>query len=344
MSHNLMVETHGDPLGTIRKILKTIWRNAKLEVVLTPTNGSAEVKQSPFLLDSPDELDSFNPFRPLMTSNTARFIPDLLKSHAKAKKVGVVLRPCELRALRGMEKNYQLNTEGLLTISFDCLGTYPLEDYAWRTERKGSSEQLTLEAIQFAKQGGIVPYRFRSACQVCHSPASEGAQVNIGVIGLPIRQHILLSFEEKELDALLTSSGLEIKKADDRLLDQHRLMVAKINERNHRVSERIRQGMADVFPMSFEQLVETFAECGECQKCMQVCPICAVHMPIRSASGNYLLEEIVRWAESCAGCGMCDQVCPSHRPLSAFFSFVRDQIHQAESIPTITHSKPQKLH
>ncbi|MCX8062998.1 MAG: Coenzyme F420 hydrogenase/dehydrogenase, beta subunit C-terminal domain [Anaerolineales bacterium] len=344
MSHNLMVETHGDPLGAIRHILKTIWRNAKLEVVLTPTNGSTEVKHAPYLLNSPDELDSFNPFRPLMTSNTARFIPDLLGSRGKARKVGAVLRPCELRALKGMEKNYQVNTEGLLTISFDCLGTYPIEDYAWRTERKGSAEQLTLEAIQFAKQGGIVPYRFRSACQVCHSPASEEAHVNIGVIGLPIRQHILLRLKEKGLEDLLTSSGLGIKLADESIVDQHNAIVAKIKERNQRVSERIRQGMADVFPMSFEQLVEAFIECGDCQKCMQVCPICAVHIPIRSASGNYLLEEIVRWAEACAGCGMCDQVCPSHRPLSAFFSYVRDQIDYDESITSTALSKPQRLH
>jgi ferredoxin len=71
-------------------------------------------------------------------------------------------------------------------------------------------------------------------------------------------------------------------------------MVAKINERNHRVSERIRQGMTDVFPMSFEQLVETLVKCGDCQTCMQICPLCAVQKPIRSASGKYYLEEIVR--------------------------------------------------
>ncbi|RCK76098.1 MAG: Formate dehydrogenase [Anaerolineae bacterium] len=328
MSHILMVETHGDPLGTVRHVLRTIWQNAKLDFMLAPTNDSGELKQTPYVLTSPNELADFNPFKPLMTSNTARFIPNLLQSQRNQKRIGAILRPCELRALRGLEKYSQVNTAGLLSISFDCLGTYPSEDYTWRTKRKGSVEQLTQETLQFAKQGGIVPYRFRAACQVCQSPAGESAQVNIGVIGLPIRQYILLSFPEKEAETLVTGNGLETREADPRLIEHHVMTIAKINERNHRVSERIRQGMSDIFPMSIEQLVDTFVECGDCQKCMQVCPLCAVHTPLRSESGKYLTEEIVRWAESCAGCGMCEQVCPHHKPLSAFFAFVRDQIYQ----------------
>jgi len=342
MSHTLMVETHGDPLGAIRHVLKTIWRNAKLDVLLAPTNDSEELKQTPYILYSPNELMGFNPFKPLMTSNTARFVPNFLQSQGNQKRIGAILRPCELRALRGLERNHQVNTAGLLTISFDCLGTYPNEDYAWRTKRKGSVDQLTQEAIQFAKHGGIVPYRFRSACQVCQSPAGEGAQFNIGVIGLPIRQYIFLSFPEKELESLLTGNGLEIRDADPWLIEHHQLTIAKINERNHRVSERIRQGMADVFPMSIEQLIQTFVECGDCQKCMQVCPLCAVQTPVRSESGKYLTEEIVRWAESCAGCGMCEQVCPHHKPLSAFFAFIREQLYQ-ESIPLASPSKTRLL-
>lgn len=342
MSHWLMVETHADPLGTIRQILKTIWRNGQLECILTPTNGSAELKQAPYLLYSPDELEDFNPFKPLMTSNTARFVPALLHEQQKPSNIGAILRPCELRALKGLERNNGLRTNGLLTICFDCLGTYPNEDYIWRTKRKGSVEQLTQEALQFAKHGGIVPYRFRSACQVCESPASEGAKVNIGVIGLPIRQSILLMFPERQDINLLANSNLRIREADSKLIEQHQITVAKINERNQRVSERIRQGMADVLPLSIEQLVDSFIECGDCQKCMQVCPLCAIELPMRSDSGQYLIEGIVRWAESCAGCGMCEQVCPRHKPISIFFAYIRDQLKQ-ESIASDKSSKSTLL-
>ena len=334
MSHYLMVETHGDPLGAIRQVLKSIWSNAKLEFVLAPTNGSPEVIQSPNIVHLPDALDSFNPFKPLMTSNTAKYLPKILQ-RTEAQSMGVLLRPCEMRALLGMEKNYHLHTKNLLTIAFDCLGTYPLEDYYWRTERKGSPDQLTQESIQFARQGGIVPYRFRSACQVCQSPSSDDAHVNFAVIGLPIRQHIMIILREKSFENLLVGNGLTIKVAEQKVIDDHRLIVAKVNERNQRVRERIRQGMADVLPMSFEALVEAFSKCGDCQKCMLVCPTCALHMPIRSASGGYLLEEIVKWAESCGGCGMCDQVCPRHQPLSTFFAYLRDQLDQENLLSNI---------
>ncbi|MCS7247112.1 MAG: 4Fe-4S dicluster domain-containing protein [Anaerolineales bacterium] len=337
----LTVETHGDPLGTIRRILKTIWKNAQLDALLVPTNGSGEIKAKPLLLHSPEELDSFNPFRPVMTSNAARFLPEL-QTREVSKALGAVLRPCEMRALKGLEKNSRLSTAGLLTISFDCLGTYPLEDYHWRAAQKGP-DQLTLEAIQFARQGGIVPYRFRSACQVCQSPASGEAQFNIGVIGLPIRQYLLLTLSHKELEKLISGSDLGLREATQDSITAHRMMVAKVIERNHRVNERIRQGMADIFPMSVEQLVDSFSQCGECQKCMSICPLCAIDKPTRSEDGKYPLEEVVRWVESCAGCGMCDQVCPLHRPLSAFFSFVRNRLHQ-ELTPALSSSGSALLH
>jgi formate dehydrogenase subunit beta len=342
MNGYYMVETHGNPLGTVHKILETIWDQAKLDLFLVPANDSEANAQSPRVLQSPHHLTSVNPFKPLMSSNTSRFIPQMLSAHP-GKRIAALLRPCEIRSLIAMEKKFGLPADGLITISVDCMGTYPSDEYQWRAERKGSSESLAQESLQFAKQGGIVPYRFRSACQVCKSPAAQSAAINIAVIGLPVRQYILLNFSDQNAYSFIKSTQITLLTADQHLIDQHYLMVSKVNERNSRVSERIAQGLADIFPHDLEELVEQFNECGECQKCMSVCPICAMHMPIRLESGEYSLEEMANWVESCAGCGMCEQVCPRHRPLSMVFSYLKEQLSNPFQFLDI-HQKSEYLH
>ena len=94
---------------------------------------------------------------------------DLLEAHPDAR-FGVLLRPCEMRALIEMVKHKPLEVDRLVTVCVDCLGTLPVDEYQWRAERKGTGDSLTHEALQFAKQGGIVPYRYRAACQICFSP------------------------------------------------------------------------------------------------------------------------------------------------------------------------------
>ena len=41
-------------------------------------------------------------------------------------------RPCEMRALTEMTKHASFKIDNLLTISVDCLGTLPADEYQWR--------------------------------------------------------------------------------------------------------------------------------------------------------------------------------------------------------------------
>ena len=81
-----------------------------------------------------ESMNEINPFTPLMEINIARMIPELLASHPDAR-VGALLRPCEMRALTEMTKHARFKIDNLLTISVDCLGTLPADEYQWRLER-----------------------------------------------------------------------------------------------------------------------------------------------------------------------------------------------------------------
>jgi formate dehydrogenase subunit beta len=325
MNKQWMLQTHGDPLGTLRKFAQEVWSAAGLNGMLVPIESAPEGSLKPHLLEDPAQLTQVNPFRPLMTLNAARLIPEILRAHP-GERLAAMLRPCEMRALIEMQKHQPFPVENLLTISVDCLGTFPADEFQWRSERKGSQEGLTSEALQFARQGGIVPYRYRPACQLCTGPDAQNADLNIGVLGLPVRQAILVSARDSTVAERLGMQSICDGPADDVLVRQRERLLAKMVERSQHTRQRITSSLAGILPLNLDALVDQFNDCGSCQECMENCPICSVDFPQREAGGGFVRIDVMRWLVSCSGCGMCEQACPNHKPLCAIFGHIRQQL------------------
>lgn len=313
MNTNWMFHTHGDPLGALQKFVKMLWEQTDLDaMVVAPSNGK-------FMLESIDELEHVNPFQPLMKLNTARLVVDTAKKRP-GKRLGAILRPCEMRALNEMAARGAVKRNQVLAICTDCLGTFPAEEYEWRTER--SAKGLTRETLQFAPQGGISAYRYRPACQMCAEPGATEGDVNIGVFGLPVRQSMLVNAHNGSLILKSITDGW----ATDDLVNKREQMLAKISERHASTRERVLKSLEEELPVDLQHLLEQFESCDSCQACINVCPICSVDEPRKTKDGKLVREDVVNWLLSCAGCGMCEQSCPQHKPLSAVFSHIRKQI------------------
>lgn len=253
-----------------------------------------------------------------MLLNIAGLVPTVLQEHASGR-YGILLRPCELRALNEVTEHKDIEPERLLTICVDCLGTFPDEEFEWRSIRKGSDAGLTKEALQFAPQGGIAAYRYRAACQMCASPGARSADINLGVIGLPVRQTILVDCQSDLLDW----PQITDKPADPSLTSRREVMLSKLVEVHSQTRDRVLTGLAEVLPANVDVLLDQFEDCGSCQSCMQACPICTVNPPHRTKDGRYAHQDVVEWLVDCAGCGMCEQSCPKHLPLSIIFTHVK---------------------
>lgn len=319
MSTNWMIQTHGDPLGALQKFVKALWEQADLDaMIVAPSNGK-------FLLESPDDLEQVNPFQPLMKLNTARLVVETAKKRP-GKRLGAMLRPCEMRALNEMAARGAVRRGDVLAICTDCLGTFPAEEYNWRTER--SAKGLTKETLQFAPQGGISAYRYRPACQMCAEPGASEGDVNVAVFGLPVRQSLLVDAKEAGVALQKITDGWAV---EEQVIKREQTL-AKISERHTRTRERVLKSMDETLPADLEHLLEQFEACGDCRACMDVCPICSIDEPRKNAEGKLIRQDVVNWLLSCAGCGMCEQSCPQHQPLSAIFSHVRAQIEAELSV------------
>ncbi len=338
MNEYWYLDTHGDPLGKVRDFIKQVWIGLGLDGMLVTMPVAGSWRAAGRYITEPSSMDEVNPFMPLMERNIASLVPDALAEHPGAR-IGALLRPCELRALVEITKHTSFDHSNLLSISVDCLGTLPADEYQWRLQRLdgasalrdseqviGSTGDLAQEALQFARQGGILPYRFRSPCQVCAAPAARQAGINIHVLGLPVRQTILLSVADPRVSDKLPLAGLTNGSADQGLVAQHERILAKMRERHERRLEQINESLGDLLPYGIDDVIHRLESCGECQQCMEACPICAIDPPSRDGGGHYQRDEVMRWLVSCAGCGMCEQACPKDLPVAAIFGHLRQKM------------------
>jgi ferredoxin len=213
----------------------------------------------------------------------------------------------------------------MLTIGIDCLGTYPPEDYQWRAERKGSPARLDGETLNFARQGGITAYRFRSACQSCQTPVGTGADINVGIIGLPVRQRILVDVPD-QVTADILGGERTTSPEDNSMYEQREYVIARLLQRDSQTRQRLVYNLESILPRDLDALINQFESCGECRACFEVCPLCAADYPEKDSYGLYEREHVKQWMISCAGCGMCQQACPNHLPLVTIFTQIRQQL------------------
>jgi formate dehydrogenase (coenzyme F420) beta subunit len=315
MSANGKINTHGDPLAALSGFLQALWDIESLDAMVVSPNGHG------YLLEHSDELMGVNPFHPMMKANVACLLADTLKQRP-GQRIGVILRACEMRAVKELARLDLISTNRLLTICVDCLGTYPVGEIKWREERLVGLTDITDEALRFAPQGGIAAYRYRPACQVCLNPGATEGMVNIGVIGLPVRKEMLVIWngDGLHIDSLLDSE------ADEELVSKRKKVLSGINERHWRTREIMIEALESYIPGDIDALLDQLKACNGCQACLEACPICSVKSIRRRADGSLEKESLINWLSSCAGCGMCEQACPKELPLTAIFNRIRDQL------------------
>jgi ferredoxin len=236
----------------------------------------------------------------------------------------------------------------LLVVGVDCLGTFPAEDYAWRAETMAGPEGLTRQSLQFARQGGVLAYRNRLACQMCAAPTpGAGADVSIGTLGLPVRRTLLITARDAATAERLHLARITDGEALPGLVRQHEQMRAVVAGRRERARQRITQALPPGLPASVPALAEHLAACAPCRQCLDACPLYAGHLgpqahydpgfhdrgrglwgfaapsALQPDANGGAVAGLSRWLAACVECGMCEAACPRRLPLTAIFARLR---------------------
>ena len=98
-----------------------------VDAILIPTHLSGKgIMQT--LISDHNMLDSIDPFAPIVPVNSAKLVSDLTNVPS-GRKLAVVLRSCEVRALLELVKLKQANLDNLILVGIDCLGRYENKDF-----------------------------------------------------------------------------------------------------------------------------------------------------------------------------------------------------------------------
>ncbi len=318
---------HADPLGALRDFLAAWWAMG-LQGLLAPIESADRSGVVAHPIDQPGDLERINPFAPIMPGNAAALVDTFVRQRP-GQRLAVLLRPCELRTLIELRKRRRvpfvdeaLAEHRLALVGVDCVATCSEAEYAQRVNEYGA-ESVMRDALMYAGEDAYSPYELRPACKICDWPAPRGAEVTIGILGVPVEQYLLVIAPDAEADARWRLGAVAAELASESQAAQREAAVCELIER--RMAVRAQQldwasgNLADL-----ARVLSWLAPCTLCGDCLDACPLyngeLAGLLGVGSVRGNHHAPlpdfiGVARWLASCSGCGLCESACEQGVPL-----------------------------
>lgn len=341
MARNAILEVQdGNLVNTLDMFWHQLLEKKVIDALLIPQELPSRNNVVQALVSGTHSLDTPNPLAPVMPVNSARLVSQMTRVTPSPKKVGVVLRPCELRALIELVKLKQASLENLVLIGMDCFGTYSIKEYGRLVQEGASPTEGFLKAIKEGREDSSL----REACQMCEYPTPMNADLTIGLIGIDFEKSILIQAATAEGERVL--EALDLKDSPETEVAKREQAISQlIAQRTKKRDEVLEQTQKDIYGV--EKLLTLFAPCINCRNCKDVCPLCyCKECFFDSPTFEMEAEKYLGWAEkrgtlrmpvhtllfhltrmthmvmSCVGCGMCHEACPNDIPVSNVFRLV----------------------
>ena len=319
---------------------KGMLQNGAIDAILVPM-ARAKKGVRLTLITSAAHTAQVDPFAPIAAVSGAK-IASSLTSRPSGRKLAMVLRSCEIRAVIELAKLKQANLDNVLLIGMDCLGRYENTDFAKFEEQDGTSESF-LENAQAGKTS-IQDFDIAGACRICEFPVAENADMRLCVIGAGNGNIFIEAITERGV-AVLEKSGLKSNETPAGRDEAVKKLIAVRTEARDREFVEFRAETK-----SFEALADKLAACVNCYNCRIACPVCYCRECVFvTDTFRYTGEQFMMWADKsgmlkmpndtlfyhltrmthmslfCVGCGQCTSACPNGIDLMPLFRTSADK-------------------
>ncbi len=311
-----------------------------MDAVLVAANTPYSDLPMPALITDPEQMTAARPLAPAAPFNAARQASAVLRQKT-GKRIALVLRPCEVRALIELAKLNQCSLDNALLISFECAG---------RMENADFLEQVKQDPAFFEKFNLMADPStlICPSCRACTHFAPTGADIVFNLISVPADQYIGISAGTEAgrdlIEKLKIGAEDAIRPQDERMAELKSKRQAEKEALAARVSDETGR---------MEKFQHYFAHCLNCSNCRVACPVCycrecvfvteAFDYPpeilfrraekkgmikLPQDTSMFHLTRMAHMAHACVGCGQCSSACPSHIPVADVFIAVGQQVQE----------------
>jgi formate dehydrogenase subunit beta len=330
----------GEMNQKLAPFFKGMLENGAVDAVLVPmAQASKGVRLS--LVTSAAHTAQVDPFAPVAAVSGAK-IASSLTARPSGRKLAMVLRPCEIRAVVELSKLKQVNLDDVLLIGTDCLGRYENTDFAKFQEQGGASESF-LENAQAGKTS-MSDFDIAGACNICEFPTADNVDMRLGAIGAE-NGTIFIEAVTAKGEQALEKSGLKPGAAPAGRDGAVKNLVAARTEARDKKFAEYRDAIN-----SFGALADKLAACVNCYNCRVACPVCyCKECVFVTDTFRHNGEQLMMWADQngmlklpndtlfyhltrmthmslfCVGCGQCTSACPNDIDLMPMFRACADK-------------------
>jgi formate dehydrogenase subunit beta len=316
---------------------KSMIEKGAVHALLAPmTQPEKGVMQT--LVTDPSNIENIDPFAPVVPVNGAK-IASSVTATPSGRKIAMVLRSCEVRALVELVKLKQANLDDVLLIGIDCFGRYENLDFFKFQEQGKTSEDFLENAAAGNTQNN--DFDISAACKICEFPVPDNVDLRLCVIGTgsdAVYIESLTPKGDKALEILGLSTGDSPGSRDSEV----EKLTKKRTEARDKAFAEYRESTN-----SIQALEKRLAGCINCYNCRVACPVCYCkecvfvtdtfrhngdqYMGWADNSGTlkmptdttfYHLTRMSHMSLFCVGCGQCTSACPNSIDLMPVFRTV----------------------
>ena len=286
----------------------------------------------------------------------------LLHSHvALEKKVGVIARPCDVRAMVELEKKIQLTWDNLFVIMYEDIGYITVNDLRKFFKKEGIKEDEIIhenltgsELILKMKDGKVKKYllgkdiNITANCTRCVNKSHPLADISIGNYGLdPASEEYLITPNSKQAKEIIAKLGWESKVVSDAVIAKYDevagnlIKQCKINREKDLAAWKENPNKLDLL-----------AKCTGCGMCVTSCPVCfCVSCNLLDGVKKKTMDKFTfvttrfsHVGDTCVECGRCAANCPVKIPLTLVFQTLRDKFKERSGYEAGAKRNEQILH
>jgi len=335
--------------GVVTSLLKFALESRIIDIAVAVKQGKNRYEGILSFITEPEEVKECTGSFHFATPSIAKNVKKYLDTYNK--RVAVVCKSCDARALIELAKIGQVNIENIIMIGVNCSGTLAAVPHINMLRESGIDPyKLTYEDIDddkvVLKFDGDTQKTFRlneleekglgrrRNCQRCEYPIPRMADLACGKWGLNGQRETfveLCSTKGKELFEKAVSKGvIEIKTASKEQIKRRKQEEAKKID-----SAKEHQKAAFTIPEDKFYWLSQMQACIKCYGCRDACPLChckrcvlerdvpqTVEKGVIPPPPTFGMIRLFHVACYCVNCGQCEDVCSADIPISALTHYL----------------------